>query len=73
MNRPRDDQPFVLRRTKSEVAKDLPAKIEQEIVVPLTDEQQKLYKQILREVRKSVLSEVENQGVTVRRFRFLQL
>jgi superfamily II DNA or RNA helicase len=56
-------QPFVLRRTKSEVAKDLPAKIEQEIVVPLTEEQQKLYKQILREVRKSVLSEVDNQGV----------
>ena len=56
-------QPFILRRTKSEVAQDLPDKIEQEIVVPLTDEQQSLYSQILREVRKSVLSEVEDKGV----------
>ena len=54
---------FVLRRTKSEVAKDLPPKIEQDIIVPLADEQSKLYKQILRQVRESVLSEVEKQGV----------
>ena len=55
--------PFVLRRTKAQVAPELPAKIEQEIVVPLVDEQSKLYKQILREVRKSVYSEVEKQGI----------
>jgi superfamily II DNA or RNA helicase len=54
---------FVLRRTKSEVAKDLPPKIEQDIVVPLADEQNRLYRQILRQVRESVLSEVEKQGV----------
>jgi superfamily II DNA or RNA helicase len=54
---------FVLRRTKLEVAKDLPPKIEQDIVVPFADEQSKLYKQILRQVRESVLSEVEKQGV----------
>ncbi len=57
-------KPFVLRRTKSDVAPELPAKIEQEIVVPLAEEQSKLYKQILREIRKSVLSEVEKQGVS---------
>jgi SNF2 family DNA or RNA helicase len=57
-------QPFVLRRTKSEVAPELPAKIEQEIIVPLADEQAKLYRQILREVRKSVYSEVEKKGVS---------
>ncbi len=56
--------PFVMRRTKQEVAKDLPEKIEQEIIVPLADEQAKLYKQILAEVRKSVLSEIEKQGVS---------
>jgi SNF2 family DNA or RNA helicase len=55
-------QPFVLRRLKKDVAVDLPAKIEQEIVVPLADSQQALYKQILEQVRKSVLSEVETQG-----------
>ncbi len=56
-------QPFVLRRTKAQVAPELPAKIEQEIVVPLAEEQSTLYKQILREIRKSVMSEVEKQGV----------
>lgn len=56
--------PFVMRRTKQEVAKDLPEKIEQEIIVPLADEQSKLYKQILAEVRKSVLSEIDKQGVS---------
>jgi SNF2 family DNA or RNA helicase len=55
--------PFVLRRTKSEVAKDLPEKIIQEMVVPMAEEQGKLYKQILRQVRESVLSEVEKQGI----------
>jgi superfamily II DNA or RNA helicase len=55
--------PFVLRRTKQEVAKDLPEKIIQEMVVPMSEEQGKLYKQILRQVRESVLSEVEKQGI----------
>jgi superfamily II DNA or RNA helicase len=57
-------KPFVMRRVKSDVAEDLPDKIEQEMIVPLAEEQQKLYKQILRQVRKSVLSEVEKQGVS---------
>lgn len=54
---------FVLRRTKSEVAKDLPPKIEQDIVVPLAESQGKLYQQILKQTRDSVMSEVEKQGV----------
>jgi SNF2 family DNA or RNA helicase len=57
-------KPFVMRRVKQDVAADLPEKIEQEMIVPLADEQAKLYKQILRQVRKSVMSEVEKQGVS---------
>jgi superfamily II DNA or RNA helicase len=56
--------PLVLRRTKAEVAPELPAKIEQEILVPMADEQQRLYKQLLKQVRDSVLSAVEKQGVS---------
>jgi SNF2 family DNA or RNA helicase len=55
--------PFVLRRTKAEVVQDLPEKIIQEMVVPMSEEQNKLYKQILRQVRESVMSEVEKQGI----------
>jgi superfamily II DNA or RNA helicase len=56
-------RPLVMRRTKAEVAPELPAKIEQEIVVPLADEQAKLYKQMLAKVRASVMSEVDKVGV----------
>ncbi|MDY6329680.1 MAG: DEAD/DEAH box helicase [Lachnospiraceae bacterium] len=35
--------PFILRREKSEVLKDLPAKIENVVYVNMTEEQQKLY------------------------------
>lgn len=55
-------RPFVKRRTKSEVEKDLPSKIEQDMIVPLADEQQKLHKQMMREIRQSLLSEVEAKG-----------
>ena len=57
-------KPFILRRLKEDVVQDLPPKIEQEIIVPLEDKQSILYKQILNQVRKSVLSEVEKQGVS---------
>jgi SNF2 family DNA or RNA helicase len=56
-------RPLVMRRTKAEVAPELPEKIEQEIVVPLADEQAKLYKQMLAKVRASVMSEVDKVGV----------
>ncbi|MGB0678216.1 MAG: SNF2-related protein [Polyangiales bacterium] len=55
--------PFILRRTKEQVASDLPEKIEQEIIVPLADAQASLYRQVLRQVRQDLLSEVERQGV----------
>ncbi len=55
--------PFVLRRTKEEVAKDLPEKIEIETQVELAEEQAKLYGQVLQEVRASVLGEVDRVGM----------
>jgi superfamily II DNA or RNA helicase len=57
-------KPFIMRRLKRDVAEDLPDKIEQEMIVPLAEEQSKLYKQVLGQVRKSVLSEVEKKGVS---------
>src|SRR5262249_61445800 len=55
--------PFTLRRTKEEVAKDLPEKIEIEQQVDLAPEQSKLYQQVLQEVRASVLGEIDKVGV----------
>lgn len=64
-------QPFILRRLKQDVAADLPEKIEQEIIVPLGEEQAILYQQILSEVRKSVMSDVEKQGVSKSQIKIL--
>ncbi len=55
--------PFILRRTKTEVAKDLPAKIESDMLVDLPADQKALYTQVLREVRAQVMGEVERAGV----------
>jgi len=55
--------PFILRRTKAEVAKDLPEKIETDQFCELTGEQTTLYTQVLKEVRAQVMGEVERQGL----------
>jgi superfamily II DNA or RNA helicase len=55
--------PFILRRTKLEVAKDLPEKLEFDQIIDMTSEQKAIYLQVLREVRATVLGEVERVGV----------
>jgi SNF2 family DNA or RNA helicase len=56
-------RPFILRRLKSEVARDLPAKLEQISFCELTDEQADLYQQVLAASRKEVLDAVGAQGL----------
>jgi SNF2 family DNA or RNA helicase len=48
-------RPFILRRTKSEVAKDLPEKLEQIAFCELTDEQKEVYQRILEQGRRNAL------------------
>ena len=55
--------PFILRRTKQEVAKDLPSKIETDQICELAPEQKALYGQIAREVRAQVMGEVDKVGI----------
>jgi SNF2 family DNA or RNA helicase len=56
-------RPFILRRLKTEVAKDLPAKLEQVSFCELTDDQAEIYKQLLALSRKEVMEAVGAQGV----------
>lgn len=56
-------RPFILRRLKTEVAKDLPAKLEQVSYCELTDDQTEVYKQVLAVSRKEVMDAVGAQGV----------
>lgn len=55
--------PFILRRTKLEVADDLPPKIESDKIIDLAGDQKTLYLQVLREVRAQVMGEVERSGL----------
>jgi SNF2 family DNA or RNA helicase len=56
-------RPFILRRLKTEVAKDLPAKIQQVSFCELTDDQAQIYQQVLAVSRKEVMDAVGAQGV----------
>jgi SNF2 family DNA or RNA helicase len=60
--------PFVLRRTKKEVAKDLPEKIEQLVYCDLTPEQTSVYHAILEESRKQVDQAISKNGEEKSRF-----
>lgn len=55
-------QPFILRRTKAEVARDLPPKLEQYSLCELTEEQKKVYTQILDQGRREVLEASAKNG-----------
>jgi SNF2 family DNA or RNA helicase len=56
--------PLVMRRTKSEVAKDLPERIVVERECELVTTQRALYAQVLQQVRASVFGEIERVGVS---------
>lgn len=56
-------RPFILRRLKSEVAKDLPAKLEQVSYCELTGDQMEIYKQVLAVSRQEVTNAVGAKGV----------
>ena len=56
-------RPFMLRRLKREVAKDLPAKIEQVSFCELTPDQRIVYQQVIEASRKEILEAVGAQGI----------
>lgn len=56
-------RPFMLRRLKQEVARDLPAKLEQVSFCELTPDQRSVYQQVIEASRKEVLEAVGTQGV----------
>ena len=56
-------RPFILRRTKSEVAKDLPPKIENTYFCALAEEQAELYAMLAKKLKEQVLSTVDKNGM----------
>lgn len=56
-------KPFLLRRTKQQVANDLPDKVEQTIYCQMGKEQQRLYDEMREHYRSSIMGLVKDQGI----------
>lgn len=64
--------PFILRRTKEQVAKDLPPLTEHIRYCQMTDAQAKIYEEQKSSIRNSLLENIEKQGVEKSTFLALQ-
>jgi superfamily II DNA or RNA helicase len=56
-------RPFILRRTKEQVVRDLPAKTEQTIYCDLEPGQRKLYDDLRRHYRQELLARIDRDGI----------
>lgn len=65
-------RPFLLRRKKEDVAKDLPEKIEQTVWVDLEPQQRRFYEEFLSGVKNHLLKKVELDGVGKHRMEVLE-
>ncbi len=65
-------RPFILRRTKRQVAPELPEKIEQTVRCDLPDEQQKVYTELKTYYQKSLLDRVAGVGIKQSKIQILE-
>jgi non-specific serine/threonine protein kinase len=64
--------PFILRRTKEEVVKELPPKIENVIYSPMSEGQQKIYDQVRDSYRNTIAEEIASKGLGKSAMRVLE-
>lgn len=64
--------PFILRRTKEDVATELPPKVESIIYSPMTDQQQVLYDKWRLSYRDSIQGEIDSKGLNKSKFKVLE-
>jgi SNF2 family DNA or RNA helicase len=55
-------KPFVLRRKKSQVARDLPERIDNLRYCPMTPEQEEAYEKVKSQYREQIMQNIEKQG-----------
>jgi SNF2 family DNA or RNA helicase len=65
-------RPVILRRTKEQVARDLPERVEQTLIVELEAAQRRSYDRLLDGYRASVLSRVDREGLGKSRMHILE-
>jgi hypothetical protein len=64
-------RPFLLRRTKGQVAKDLPARVEEDLLCTMEGEQLKLYRAELKRAQRLLLGVQTNAQLNEQRFNVL--
>ncbi len=64
--------PFILRRTKEQVAKDLPEKTETILFCEMEDEQRSIYDAYRNDYRNQILGTIESQGIQKSQLTILQ-
>jgi SNF2 family DNA or RNA helicase len=65
-------RPFILRRTKDQVARELPAKTEQTIFCEMEKEQRKLYDELREHYRNALLNRVDRFGLNRSKIQVLE-
>jgi superfamily II DNA or RNA helicase len=65
-------RPFILRRTKDQVAKELPQKLEQTVYCELDTGQRKLYDELRDHYRRALLGRIETQGIGKSKMQILE-
>ncbi|MEO7146214.1 MAG: DEAD/DEAH box helicase, partial [Bryobacteraceae bacterium] len=65
-------RPFILRRTKAQVVKELPEKTEQTIYCELDSTQRKLYDELREHYRQSLLGRIETDGLAKSKMHILE-
>lgn len=65
-------RPFLLRRRKEDVAKDLPEKIEQIVYIEMNQNQRAAYDHFLSGIRQNLIKKVNQDGVSKHRMEILE-
>ncbi len=65
-------RPFILRRTKQQVAKELPEKLEQTIYCEMDERQRRQYEELRDYYRQSLLEKVSLQGINKSKIQILE-
>ena len=65
-------RPFILRRTKAQVAPELPAKTEQTVYCEMESPQRKLYDELRQHYRDALLKRIEDEGLAKSKIQVLE-
>ncbi len=65
-------KPFILRRTKEQVARELPPKSEQTIYCEMKSEQRKLYNELREHYRNALLGRIDKDGLAKSKIQVLE-